>query len=48
MKSFLEIWRRIFNALAMNNASDYLSQSRKLTLLSQADTKTTQQKPSLA
>ncbi|MBK8451865.1 MAG: hypothetical protein WAQ53_14905 [Thiofilum sp.] len=50
MKAFLEVWRRILNALAINNASDHLSQARKLTLLSQttASTKTTNPKSSLA
>ena len=48
MKSFLEIWRRIFNALAMNNASDHLSQARKLTLLSQTNAKINPSKSSLA
>ncbi|MEN9433976.1 MAG: hypothetical protein RLZZ422_1565 [Pseudomonadota bacterium] len=48
MKTFLEICQRILNALAMNNASDHLSQTRKLSLLAQTNPPTKPHKSSLA
>lgn len=48
MKAFFEICKRVLNALAMTNASDHLSQTRKMSLLAQTNTTTKTTKSSLA